>query len=309
MENLVQWGLGVVQWIQTFRNPLFDQFFLTINVLGDQDFYILFLPVLFWCLHKALGMRLCFLFLFSMYVNQFLKDIFAAPRPYQVDSNLYAPIKQPGYGIPSGHAQGTTTVWGYIGTYLKKPIWWALAIGIPLFVSLGRMYLGDHFPQDVLLGLALGILMVLVFNLVEPRATPWLKKQSVGIQLALAMLVPLTLAVLHLTKDTAVIAGTLLGFYAGLVFEQRHIRFDAHARWWMQIVKFALGIAIVVGIRFGLKAILPETEVFDLLRYAVIGLWISLGAPWLFVTARLAKQEGKPIVPPTGDGEPQNLPI
>ena len=48
MDGLIQWGLGIVQMIQTFRNPVFDVFFLTINFLGEEEFYILCLPLIFW---------------------------------------------------------------------------------------------------------------------------------------------------------------------------------------------------------------------------------------------------------------------
>ncbi len=291
MDGLIQWGLEVVRWIQTFRNPVFDQFFLTINVLGDEEFYILFLPILFWCLHKALGMRFGFLFLLSMYTNQFLKNFFAAPRPYQVDGKLYSPIKTSGYGLPSGHAQGTTTVWGYLATQLKTPLWWAIGVAIPLFVGIGRMYLGDHFPQDVLLGWAFGIVFVVAYAMLQPRTGDWLKRQSLGMKLALAVILPLGLAVLHLTTDTATLIGTLLGFYVGLVLEEEWIRFDARIVWWKQIVKMVIGIAVALSLRFGLKAILPASDIFNLARYAVIGLWIGLGAPWVFVTTRLAERE------------------
>jgi membrane-associated phospholipid phosphatase len=176
MNELVHWGLGIVQWIQTFRNPLFDQFFLTINFLGNEEFYLSFLPLLFWCIHKPLGIRLGVLFLFSFFTNQWLKDLFAAPRPYQIDSKLYAPVQQAGYGIPSGHAQRTATTWGYIATQFQRPLWWALAVAIPLLLSIGRMYLGNHFPQDVVAGLVLGLIFVAVYAAIEPAASAWLRR-------------------------------------------------------------------------------------------------------------------------------------
>ncbi len=307
MDSLIQWGLGIVLWVQTFRNPILDEFFLRINVLGDEEFYILLLPILFWCLSKRIGMRLGFLFLFSMYLNQVLKDFFAAPRPYQVDSKLYSPVKQSGYGIPSGHAQGTTTVWGYIATQLGS-FWWGIAIAIPLLVSIGRMYLGDHFPQDVIAGAIIGIILVAAYAILEPRVTPWLIRQNRGIKLGLAAGVPLVLAVLHLTTDTATVLGTLLGFYVGLVFEEDWFAFDARNVWWKQIVKFALAIVIVLGLRFGLKAVFPATAVFDMLRYTIIGLWVGLGAPWLFVSIGLAKS-AKGIQAPTGTSQPRPSPF
>lgn len=287
MDGLIQWGLGIVQWIQTFRNPLFDAFFQTINFLGEEDFYVLFLPLLFWCLHKTLGMRLGAVLVFSTYVNQSLKDLFAAPRPHDFP-NVWSPFKTAGYGIPSGHAQGTATFWGYVATQLKTRAWWTLAVVIPLLVGIGRMYLGDHFPQDVLAGWALGIVIVAAYALYQPRVGAWLSAQSLARQIALGAVIPLALFALHATNDTAKSAGVLLGFYACLPLEARFVRFDARATWLKQIVKFALGLAVLLALRFGLKAIFPEQAVFDLLRYALMGAWVSVGAPWVFVKAKLA---------------------
>jgi len=291
MDGLIQWGLQIVHWIQTFRNPVFDAFFLTINFLGEEEFYILCLPLLFWCLHKALGMRLGAVLVFSTFINQSLKDFFAAPRPHQYP-NVWSPLKTTGFGIPSGHSQGTATFWGYLATQLKS-WWWALAIALPLFVGIGRMYLGDHFPQDVLLGWTLGFVIVAAYAWLQPRAGKWLSKQSMTTQIALAIVVPLALFALHATNDTAKSIGVLLGFYAGLPIEEKFIRFDARVAWWKQIVKFVLGLAVLLAFRFGLKAIFPELAVFDLLRYAAMGAWASLGAPWVFVKARLANVESR----------------
>ena len=48
---------------------------------------------------------------------------------------------------------------------------------------------------------------------------------------------------------------------------------------------------MVIGLRFAIKAVLPTGDVFTLVRYAVIGLWIGVGAPWVFVKARLASSD------------------
>ncbi|MBI5035152.1 MAG: phosphatase PAP2 family protein [Chloroflexi bacterium] len=289
MDGLVQWGLEIVRWIQTFRNPVFDQFFLSINFLGDEEFYLLFFPIVFWCFSKMLGKRFGVLFLLSLYVNQFLKDLFAAPRPYQVDSKLYAPAKYTGYGIPSSHAQGTLTVWGYLATQIKSPVWWIIAVTIPLCVGIGRMYLGDHFPQDVLLGWALGIVFVAVYVVLQTRVGDWLGQQSMQMKLVIAVIVPIILAFLHFTLDTATLLGTMLGFYVGLILEERWIGFDTKTVWWKQVIKLVIGLAVTLGLRFSLKAILPPIEISNFVRYGVIGLWISLGAPWVFVKGKLAE--------------------
>lgn len=291
MDGLIQWGLMVVQWIQSFRNPILDQFFLTINFLGDEEFYLLFFPLIFWCFSKPIGYRLAFLFLFSEWSNQLLKNVFAAPRPYQVNDKLYAPVKTGGYGIPSGHTQGTVVTWGNLATQLKSSLWWVLAVAIPLCVGIGRMYLGDHFPQDVIAGAIIGIMLVAAYAVLQPRAATWLNaRASFTLKLTLAVIVPLALAAIFLST-AAVGLGALLGFAIGLVLEEEYVRFDPRGVWWKQIVKLAIGLAVALGLRLALKPILPAGDVFTFVRYTVIGLWMALGAPWVFVVARLAEKE------------------
>lgn len=238
-----------------------------------------------------MGYRLAFLFLFSEWTNQALKTWFAAPRPHDVDPKLYAPIKTTGYGIPSGHTQGTVVTWGNLATQLKSALWWTLAIVIPLFVGIGRMYLGDHFPQDVIAGALIGIVLVAGYAWLQPRAATWLNaRASFALRLVLAAMVPLALAIIYL-GTAAVGLGAMLGFLVGLVLEERYVRFSPRAVWWKQALKLAIGLAIALGLRLGLKPLLGDAAMMTMLRYAVIGLWMALGAPWVFVIAKLAGHE------------------
>ena len=127
MDGLIQWGLPIVQWVQSLRNPILDPIMGITYFLGTEEFFILLVALIFWCLDKSLGIRLSVVLIFSVYVNIFFKDLFAAKRPYHVDAKLYAPFKSEGYGIPSGHAQNTVTFWSYIATQMKWRGWWALA--------------------------------------------------------------------------------------------------------------------------------------------------------------------------------------
>jgi len=289
MDALIQWGLPIVQWVQTFRSPVLDPIMGTTYYLGAEDFFILFLPLIFWCIHKSLGIRLSFAFIFSYYINLVLKDFFAAPRPYQIDNKLYAPLKTEGFGIPSGHAQGAVTFWGYIASQMKTRGWWVLAIFMSLFIGIGRMYVGDHFPQDVLLGWTLGIVIVAMYTILQPHVGGWIGKQSLTLQIGLGIVVPLALFALHGTSDTAKVMGVMLGIFALYPVEEKYIRFDERTTWVKQIIKCAFGVAVIIAIRLGLKVLFPEQMIFDLIRYAAMGAWASLGAPWVFVKTRLAE--------------------
>jgi len=60
---------------------------------------------------------------------------------------------------------------------------------------------------------------------------------------------------------------------------------------WKQVVKVIVGLAVVMSLRLAIKPLLPSGDVFTLVRYAIIGLWLGVGAFWVFVLTRLAKRE------------------
>jgi len=81
----------------------------------------------------------------------------------------------------------------------------------------------------------------------------------------------------------------ILGLFALLPIEEKYIRFVERTTWLKQIIKFALGVAVILVIRLGLKTIFPQQMLFGLIRYVAIGAWASLSAPWVFVKMRLAE--------------------
>ena len=102
---------------------------------------------------------------------------------------------------------------------------------------------------------------------------------------------PLLLALIRLNPETAVSLGAMLGFNIGLMLEMQSVHFDPRGEWWKQIIKVVIGLAVAVALRFALKPLLPAGDMFTMVRYAVIGLWMGIGAPWVFVMTRLSQQE------------------
>jgi hypothetical protein len=84
------------------------------------------------------------------------------------------------------------------------------------------------------------------------------------------------------------VTGTLAGIAVGVALTMRYLEFDAGGLIWKRAVRFLLGVAVVAAIYFGLRLVFPgEGEslyaVLRFVRYGLVGLWISLGAPWLFL--------------------------
>ena len=109
----------------------------------------------------------------SMLLTQVLKPLFARPRP-----DLWVSIKPVfTYSFPSGHAMDTAAVATAVGFLLWQfgARWPARVLG-PLFVlgvGWSRMYLGVHFPSDVLAGwMSAGGWVVFVHLLFWPASRP-----------------------------------------------------------------------------------------------------------------------------------------
>ena len=77
----------------------------------------------------------------------------------------------------------------------------------------------------------------------------------------------------------------------GFALDWHYQRFSAGGDWTKRLLRFLIGFVGVGVLEFGLGAVLPENAVFAFVSYALIGLWVGVGAPWLFVVTRLASAQ------------------
>jgi membrane-associated phospholipid phosphatase len=288
MGGWLLWGTRVIQSVQAWSNPVLDSVFKAITLLGDEKFALLIVPFLYWALDKSLALRMGFLYLGSAYLNTALKALFAVPRPSLTDVRVVTPTE--GYSFPSGHAQTTATVWGYLATQVRKTWFWIVTTLLIVLVGLSRVYLGVHYPQDVIVGTIIGLVLVAVYNWLLRTYVEHIR-MSLPARLALAFVAPLILLAVHAETDTGSSMGALLGLGVGVTLEAEWVRFSSAGSWGKRVTRFLAGLIVLLGVYFGLKALLPEGLLFRTVRYALIGLWASLGAPWMFVKLGLAERQ------------------
>jgi len=291
MESIMNWGIAVILWLQQF-SPTLNLPFRALTFVGDEEFFLLFLPFLYWCLDRRSGARLTLLFLLSAYTNALAKVLVDQPRPFEVDPRVQQLSAATGGGLPSGHTQNTTAVWGYLAFQHRRRWLWIAAGLLILLVPLSRLYLGVHFPHDLLGGYVLGALLLLGYLWLEPSLERWLAQQGLARQLALALIAPLLLMLIFLTEDGVTTGATLLGMGVGFVLERHQVGFDAGGAWWRRGLRFLLGLIVLIGLWGGLRAAFSGLEpalLFRFLRYGLVGLWSAFGAPWVFVKLRLAQ--------------------
>jgi membrane-associated phospholipid phosphatase len=292
MHNILNFGLEIIRAIQTIHGPYLDAFFRAITSLGGGEIYILFLPVFFWCVDTGLGTHAGFIFLISSYVADGLKDLFQQPRPFQLDPSVKL-SNATGYGLPSFHALEATVMWGMFALWLKKPWFWIIAVSMMLLIGFSRVYLGVHFPTDVLAGYAIGAAFLWFYATGGHTFERWLKALPFRWQIGLSIAVPLVLAISHPTDDVILIMSALSGFCIGLSLLHRYLSFSAEGPIWQRVARFIVGDIAILFLYaaprlIGFTGSAALHSPLRYLHYGVIGVWITVGGPWLFLKLRLA---------------------
>ena len=295
MVNLLYQGVAVVLWLQQF-SPALDLPFKAITYLGDETFYLLFMPLVYWCFDRRRGARLFILLLLSACVNAIAKLLADQPRPFTYDKRVRAIVPAGGGGLPSGHTQNAVVVWGYLAARSRRTAWWLAAGFLMIAIPVSRLYLGVHFPTDLIGGYLLGAAILILFLRLAPRLETWLAQQVCSVQILISLVGSALLMLFNFGGDPAVLsaASVLMGVCAGFALERRYVRFSCRGNWWKKILRYMLGVAVLFALWGGLKiasAGLEPAPLFRVVRYALVGLWGGMGAPWVFVRMKLADTE------------------
>jgi PAP2 family protein len=163
---LKPFDLKIISYIQSLENEYLTVFYKMITIIADtyQSAIITILLVTFLYFKKhyrealflAITMTTCGL------AMPLLKNIFSRERP-----NFYRLIEISGYSFPSGHTTSATTMYLTLAIILlsimkKLNKYFVFSIAVLGIVIIGgsRIYLGVHYPTDVMAGICLGISIV-----------------------------------------------------------------------------------------------------------------------------------------------------
>lgn len=275
--------LNIIKLLQTFRNPALDWFFYIVTQLGDQYAFIVVAVILYWTYDKIYAHKFATTFMISALINTGIKEIVKRDRPYIKHPNEVQTETKwltDGYSFPSGHSQSTGVIgFTLIDLYNKhknKLLFW-FALFMMIFVPLSRIYLAQHYPSDVMVGLFLSVLMaILIFKLLD-------KANNKEEYYTLA-LIPVFVLLMFFIKTSSLYlaAGAFVGFAIGYFLEKKYIGYNVKTKLLFQILKVLIGIIIALAFKEGLKLIFPQNLIFTFIRYFVIGVWVSVGAPLVF---------------------------
>jgi membrane-associated phospholipid phosphatase len=330
MEAVLQAGLDIIRTIQSFSHPSLTTLMRIITAFGSTQAYVILLPLVYWCIDEKKGLRLGIAVLVSAWINISLKFLLNQPRPFfeAYDPALGMIAEELG-GFPSGHAQNSLVKWFIIASWSKRKWPYAAAALICLLISFSRIYLGVHFPTDILGGWMLGGLVLCAYFFLVKQLEPQPDGESRGrgflkecierggfrAELMAAAAAAFIMILYRPSEEAIMPGGMLFGMALGYSLNKRYIGFKSSgvlgktgiAKYTVLACRFLLGIAVTALIFAAFEKITPEnrfsgresTSLFGetsdyylilyFLRFVCMGLWVCAGAPRLYCFLRLAE--------------------
>ncbi|MBR2371644.1 MAG: phosphatase PAP2 family protein [Clostridia bacterium] len=277
------WEFQFLTAFQKTANPFFDLFWTFITMFGEEVLIVAIVGLLYWCLNKDFAKCLAYSVLTSVAANGITKNIVGRDRPFQNkdwDIINKRPDTADGFSFPSGHTQVSTSLFVSMAIWIKKRWMWVLAITMAILVAFSRLYLGVHFPTDVIAGFALGIALSFVCCYLHNKVQNKLKLYGITVIIASVGLFFCT------TEDFFTGYGILVGTLGAFLFEEKFVNFSLDVCWWKKALRIIFGLIILLILKEGLKIpfdLISEGNLYlRAVRYAIAA-FVALGLyPMLF---------------------------
>ena len=261
--------IDILLILQQFREgagAAFTDFFLKMSYIGEMAVVLIIIAEIYWCVSKEFGNYLLMGWSGNRIVNGLLKVTACVYRPWIRDARIVpdaeALATATGYSFPSGHSMNAASLYG--GGAVRKELPRVLRVLMGLIVALialSRNFLGVHTPQDVLVGVAAGLLVMWLtgklMKWVEAHPEKDIPVMCIGIGIAVAVAVfaalksypedrdaagKLLVDGAKMANDTFKGVGWAIGYLAGWVLERRFVGFSTDVPMGTRAARFVTGI-------------------------------------------------------------------
>ncbi len=300
------WEMLLMEWLQSHigSSGMGFQLLSNLSAFGEQLLLVVIMGFLYWGLDKEFGKFVGVNVLMTNVWNPLIKNAVMRLRPYFVpgynvkllrliDTNADAmDVAAQGYSFPSGHASNAVAAYGSLAAHEKKrKLLWALAVALPLLVGFSRVYVGAHFPTDVLCGWVIGAVIVVLVPILRRK----IRNRWVFYAVLLLSALP---GFLYCTSNDYYSSfGMLLGFVLAEPFEERFVNFENTSNFLRCVLRTLGGGILYFGLNEALKLPFPKemlnagdftAHLIRSLRYAAV-IFVIIGVyPMLFrLTGRL----------------------
>lgn len=147
----------------SYHNFVLDNLALLVSNLGIIYFWIVISIVIYLFGNekgKVVAKRMIVILLLTTILTQLIKYLIMRPRPYTELSNLILLDLGTDYSFPSGHTSTSTAMAYLLSKEYKR---WIFML-IPVVVAFSRLYIGVHYPSDILGGFLIGFLIAYIME-------------------------------------------------------------------------------------------------------------------------------------------------
>ena len=283
--------LQFLQWLESIRTSFLTTLFEGITILGEETLVILLVVALWFAVDSRLAQKVFFVTICSTGLNGIVKNFAKVPRPFDKGITAVRQETATGFSFPSGHTQSFST-WSTLFAIKHKKKWLtALVATLIVLVAFSRLYLGVHYPSDVIVGAAFGVGIAFLGNYLFERVKD-VKKLYLALLILFAPFIIYFLIVAHerfagFFKAFGMIVGlTLIAF---LQEKSKPLSYDV--AWWKKLLRIVIGVALAFALKEGLKIFetgaLHVDLVLDALRYFVVVFAVGYFCPFLFNKIKL----------------------
>jgi membrane-associated phospholipid phosphatase len=283
--------------LRSIASPLLDKVLFYVTQLGSTKFYLVAVPVIYWCLNRKAGYFIGMSVLAGGVATDVAKGMIGALRPFQVDTSIQVSEQflesATGSGMPSGHAFNSMAFWAAASFRLRKAWFWAFSAALVILIGFTRVYSGVHFPLQVAWGWAGGAATAVLVALVLSMAAKFCKGGLRDLGLIIAALVLLAYSLIpsiaESGEDFVGLLGIIGGMSLGYYFHDKYVRTQAGGTILLQAAKLIIGFAGFIGLKTFADMGAEAYPVALLPLYFLLGIWPTAGATAIFRLLRLEK--------------------
>lgn len=290
----------VMVFFQGLRVSFLSSLAEAITFLGEGGATVLIIFFIYYAIDKKKGFAIGATVMTGTAVNNTLKVIFRIPRPWVKYPDDIVPLREStatGYSFPSGHSTTAGVLYGSIYRAFKNKAVRIISVVLMVLIPLSRIYLGVHWPLDILFGITIGLLLSSLYPVFlslydneekMKKITYVLSPIAVIGALVISALIDTNILNETLYKDISTAFSCFGTVLASTLLEKKYVNFVRQKGWVKIILCYILSLSFGALVALmGIGSISIMHRFFKTLGYILLVLWEMFLWPLLGIKLKL----------------------